>query len=357
MKKNIKNFLGIFLLSFLFSTNIFAFSANISTNWEKFDINDAINLKIVMESDDSWDISISKIWWIENFEVLWKSQSQSSSFSTVVINWKTEMKSKISHILSLRLQAKKDWNFTIWPVEILNWQKKFKTNSLNLEISWKKMANIWLNWQKIQNLNQQNTWWFGQNIQQNVQQNIQAVQQNLQNNLNQNNLQKNIQKLPKKELKIENFENTQKKVFEKNFKNNEFFYLIFAILIIWILWIYFYWKNNPEFFEKIKKELKNNNKNKNNKENNENNENNEENFLKNTENKINFEEKILEYPEISDEKFLEKIGKIFNGKMKKNNFSDEEKNIIWELKNLLNKAKYSKFIWDGEKILDLIKKL
>ena len=68
-------------------------------------------------SNEWWDISITNVKWLENFDMISQSQSQSSASNIVVVNWKTQTETKTTNDLNLTLKAKtkvewqlhKDW--------------------------------------------------------------------------------------------------------------------------------------------------------------------------------------------------------------------------------------------------------
>lgn len=129
----------LIILTFL---QIFAFanadSANLTLNSEKSDINENIELQLSLESESSENFSIEKINWIEDFDIIW--QSQSTSLSSFITNWKSQTKVNLSKKFTLK--AKKSWTFEIGPVIISNWTKEIKTNSVKLEVSWTKLEML-----------------------------------------------------------------------------------------------------------------------------------------------------------------------------------------------------------------------
>lgn len=343
------------ILSVLFtlftSTFAFASSATLSINKEKVDINDPISAQISIQTDWWWDLEVKKIKWLENFNVLWKSQSQSSSSQIQIINWKTESKTSVNYILNLSLSAKNNWDFELWPAIISIWWKEIKTNVQKISVSWAKImmnSNSWI---------QQNTASKNPSLQKINSQN--TVQKNISNS---NNSKNNFS--PKKEkTKIEDFESTEKKEIKEN---NLLPLFLWILILFWWVW-YLYFKNNPEelkkFFDnkKFDKNLENKG----------------EKFLEKEKNNSNDdlidfeEEKIEELPDLNDEKFLEKINEIFLKKISKkfqiknifsktNNeilekISDSEKENIKNIFDIITKAKYSDIISDKSKIYDLVK--
>jgi hypothetical protein len=224
--------------------------ANINTENNKIDINDTLNLNISIETDEWWEISISSIKWLdENFEVVWRSQSQWSSTQVVVVNWKTETKTSVSHQLNLELKAKKKWNYEIWPANIIEWNQKIETNSIKVEIWWDKLF------------------------------------------LNNNHLQvpnwNNMQIKTKKEN--EEPSDFWKDIEKQSFYDNKNLYFIIIIFIITWLWIYIIIKQKKLINNKVLS-----------------------NKTDEKTDELNFEEdkNDIIYPEINDTDFVRKIDKI-----------------------------------------------
>jgi hypothetical protein len=321
MLKKILLFLWLFIF---FLNSSYAFNANLQTNKKNFDINDYINLRLEIISDEWWNIQVSKIKWLENFEILGQSQSQSSSSSFVIINWKTQAKNTTTINLDLTLKAKEKWIFEIWPAILKNSNWEIKTNSIKIKVSQDKIfLNNSNNVNNINNLNlQKNNW----------------KQKQIWNN-----------NFDKEKEKINTFDNVEKKDF-----NNNILYLF--ILIIFLSFIWFFWilTQNKKLKERLENESFETKEN-----------------LDKKEEEINFEEKNIEFPEKNEKNFIEKITKILKEKIynkykieniENKSFEEILEKIpsdenLEELINLLNKAKYSNIITDNKKILDLIKKI
>jgi len=322
-----KKILQIFLFIGLFISIIytsFAFESSISVDKNKVDINDYLNLKIEVSSLTWWEIWITKINWIENFDIISKSQSQSSSNSIVIINWKTQSKIKTSFNLNFILKAKTKWNYTIWPVILNRDKEEVKTNSLNIRVTWDK---LYLNNNHL---------------------NISTNTGNISTNTT--NISNYKIKSPIVEKKIEKYENVEK----KTFNNNTSLYLFIVTILLLVLIFNFLIRKRPDLLEKIY-----------NKENN-----NKENF---EDNKLDFEDNKADivYPELSDDNFINKISDIlriklgnkYNIKWVKNKTFWEILNSIWDENNteikllisMIDRAKYSNYIWDNNKILELVK--
>lgn len=306
---------------------------NISTDKNHISKWETFNLKIEIEWDLSSNLKIWEIKWLENFEVLGKSQSQSSASKTVIINWQTQNDSKTIYSIFYNLKWINQWNFTIWPISINDSENSIITNPINI-----KVTSDWI---------------------------LSKITQKNQTEINQNNLLE--PNLPKYKTNKINWLEILKNIF-----------LLF-ILIILLLWLFLYFKNK-EKLDLFIKNLKEKNKTKTNNENNDrikgNNiiENNDIIKDKNIQNKAKLEEKKKIYPNLEDNDFIPKLESIFLLKLKEKYKIEWIKNktyvdILWELENisyyekekikmlgnLFNKAKYSKIWVDKKELLWLIK--
>ena len=319
-KKNIFKILLFIWLFFTFISNIFAFDANLQLDKKETDINDYIKLRVEIHSDEWWEIWISDIAWLENFEIISQSQSQSSSTAMVTVNWKTQSKIKTSHNFDLTLKAKKKWDYILWPATLNKDNEKIKTNKVDIKVSW---DNLFIN-----------------NNHLNVQPN------SLWTNLNKTN----TNKINNEEKSIDKYDNIKKMDFDDN---KEFIILILVILII-SGWFYFILKKNSKIVNN-KDDNKQGNK-------------------QNDKEEVDFEKKTTQiiYPEINDIHFINKITQVFKQKLsEKYNIKNIENKTFDEILNelddknedieniilILNKAKYSKIIWDNNKLLNLIKNI
>ena len=161
MKKLSKIFLIIVVVFLAFWEAFANFESTINIDKNKIDINDSLNLTISIKTNVWWNIEISQVKWLENFDVLSQSQSQTSSSQISILNWKTQNETLVNYNYNLVLQAKKKWIFEIWPANITQWTNKITTNSVKIEVVWDKLFLNWSNSQSNQNNNQNN------NIQQN----------------------------------------------------------------------------------------------------------------------------------------------------------------------------------------------
>jgi hypothetical protein len=314
----------------------FAFDVDLNLDKKETNINDYIHLDITITSETWWQIWITKINWIENFDIIDKSQSQSSSTSVVNINWETKSKVKSSIKLDLVLKAKKQWNFVLWPAILQKWNEKVETNKVNIKVWWTNILN-----NNLHNINNTTQGW-----------------------LNNNNLQWNN----KKEDKINLFNDTEHKII-----NNKDVYLFILVIALFWIWFYFnYFKLN-----RGKVNNKNNTIIDNENDSNDIDKSNDnvliKNKLINDNSSIDLEKNNIEiiYPNINDAKFINKISDImkiklenkFNIKNINNKTLEEIWNEIWDdsnLKNiikLINKSQYSNYISDNNKILELIKNI
>lgn len=127
MKKIIITLLIYFLsvFSVFADTNI-----DLSSDKNSYNIDDNIVLNIKVESDlDKW-IEL-KINWLDNFQIVWQSKSQSTS----IIN----NKKNTSFNLQLSLLAKKAWNYTIWPIVIGSGDSEVKSKTINIKVTWERI--------------------------------------------------------------------------------------------------------------------------------------------------------------------------------------------------------------------------
>lgn len=326
MKKILKIFIFLWLfLSLIW--NVLAFDAKLKVENNTANINDTFNLSVEIESSEWWEIRVKNIKWLENFEMLWQSQSQSSSSQIVVVNWKTQSKTVSKVSLNLTLKPKKNWEFEIWPAILTDWKKEIKTNSVKIKVDWTNLG--------IVNNNVWNNIWIQQNKNIQAKQNI--IPQNKVNN--QNDIWK------KEELKKQ----------EKVEKNNYDLYILLWVLILSSIWFYFLVKNKQENKKTISDNKDNNN-------------------LENKEEtEIDFEstKKEIIFPEVGDANFIEKITKSFREKVSQEfKIKDIEsltlseildktwkKDNIKQIVDILNKAKYSNIIEDKSKILELVKEI
>ena len=316
---NTKNILKLFLFIWLFFTfiaNIFAFDANLQLDKKETDINDYIKLRVEINSEEWWEIWITSIPWLDNFEIISQSQSQSSSTSIIVVDWKTQSKIKTSHNLDFTLKAKSKWDFIVWPVMLTKDEDKIKTNSVDIKVTG---DNLFINNNHLDV--QAKSWWASLD-------NTKKIETD--------NNQKDIEK--------------SDAVIKKDFNDNKQVYLFIWVLFLLLLWFYVILKNNSKLLINKEKEKED------------------------IEEAIDFDEKQVDvnYPEINDDDFINKITYIFKHKLQKkfkikkieNKTFDE---ILDELNDknedikiiisILNKSKYSNFIWDNNKLLLLVKNI
>lgn len=302
----------IFFASFWYSL---AFEAKISTNVDSVDLWNNINLRLEITTQNWWFLEIWEVKWIENFNILSRSQSNSFSSRTAVVNWETKSITNSVNYVDFILSPKSDWNFVLGPITI-SWENEVKqTNSLNISV-------------------------------------------------NKNNRQSS-------DILVSNFENYNNNILDaKNLEKNIFSlkYLPFIILIIlFLIWVLFY-KINPILFEEIKnkilKYLEKWEKTQLNK--------NDDQIEKITD----FENKTqIIYPDELDTDFINKIEIVLKQKINKkyyiknfenisyteilekldNNLADKE--ILEKIIDKLNKLKYSNILVSKNEILELVKKI
>lgn len=127
MKKIILTLL-IILLTFY---SVFAdIKLDFSSDKKEYNIDERINLKINLSTDEKW-ISELNIKWLDNFQIIWKNQIQSSSY----INWKKS----INFSLNLSLLAIKSWDFILWPVTTKYWTWTIISNNIWIKITWERV--------------------------------------------------------------------------------------------------------------------------------------------------------------------------------------------------------------------------
>lgn len=127
----------IFLIVFYFlsSLNLYSFDANISVTKEEIWLKDNTKLRIQINHDNTKNIEIKEIKWIDNFIILNKTSWTSSSSNIVIVDWKTTSQSKTIDFIDLTLSPKKSWNFNIWPVIVETSEEKKETNIISINVS------------------------------------------------------------------------------------------------------------------------------------------------------------------------------------------------------------------------------
>lgn len=356
--------LVFYILFFLWILNSFAFEADLQIDKKETDINDYINLRVGVKSDDKSQIWITDIKWIENFDIINQSQSQSSSTNVQIINWNAETKVETQLNLDITLKARNKWEYVLWPAILSDWSGELSTNTVQIKITW---DDLFVNNNHL-NINPQTNQW-------NTNQNPNSNNWNIWNTNTQNNTAWNVITENKADS-IQDYEDTQK----RNFDSDKSLYLLLAVLFTISVLTYTTIKKNPEFIEKLMSKSENDTSN--------DTQNTSHNINysseKTLEQKTNFAEKILEketiipkntqkLPDLSDPNFLANIDKYFrqniSNKYKISNIDNktydeilsgleiENTDKIEEIIKLLNKAKYSNSFWDNEKILEILKEL
>ncbi len=323
----------VWFMVFVFAiSNVFAFDASLSTNTTNANINNPIQLTLKLTIDQNAQVKIKQIKWLENFDVVWQRQFQSSSSQVTIINGQTKSVNTTIYTVVLSLSAKKAWNYTIGPAILDVWNKEYKTNTVNVKISWAKiMLNNTQNYQPQQTTQtQQNqvhnpVWW------------VRTIQQNT------------------SQPKIQNFENEVKKIQPQD---NSKIYLIIALLVfIWLIILIRVYNNykkekNIDVIKEEEWEIQ---------------------AIEQEEkqNKIDFEQQPLDYPSIDDEDFENKLDKVFRQKLaQKFNISNvynktyteilkelNEDEKVKEIINWLELLKYSNLVADRQELLELVKSL
>lgn len=187
MKKQIiKTFFFFSILALFFTT--FALNTNLQIDTHTATVDDRVNLKLTIDSKSWWTLQIDEIKWIENFEIV--SKSQSSNFSSI----NGEITSTLG--INFTLMAKKKGSYEIGPIILNDGKEKFESNTVKIEITGEK---IFLNWNHSNN----NLW--------------------VQKNTSQTSLPENIKNEP---IKVEEKDNFQ-------------IFLLLGVMSILILIVYF----------------------------------------------------------------------------------------------------------------------
>lgn len=120
---------------FLFSLNSYAFDAKISVSKDNLDLNDYTKIRIQVDHDNTKDINIKEVKWLDDFVILSKSSSSSYSSNVVIVDWKTQTESKSSDFIDLTISPKKIWNYSIWPAIIESDNETKETNIVSVNVS------------------------------------------------------------------------------------------------------------------------------------------------------------------------------------------------------------------------------
>ncbi len=113
----------VFSINYSFAQSLI----ELKSNWTDFDINDPIRLEINISLDGYSNIKIWDIKGLDNFDIVWKSQSQSYRN----INGRSSI--QISQIYTIK--AIKKWVYTLWPVIAYEWNKKLESNTIEIKVS------------------------------------------------------------------------------------------------------------------------------------------------------------------------------------------------------------------------------
>ncbi len=118
----------------LFIPSLYSFEANVSSNSREIFLNETFTVNLEIDLQDSKNININRIEWIENFEILWQSQSQQTNSRTTIVAWETQTFSK--QILDINFVVKPlyDWDFTFWPIVLSDWNKEVTTSGIDIKV-------------------------------------------------------------------------------------------------------------------------------------------------------------------------------------------------------------------------------
>lgn len=137
-----KKYIVLSLLFFCFYLDSYAFEAQIKTDKDNYNINENIKFTLIVDLDDSKNIELESVKWLENFDIISTSSSQKSTYSEKNINWKIEMISKQLLYVDYIMKANKDGTFSLWPVVLNDWLERKETKSINLQIDWNRKNEI-----------------------------------------------------------------------------------------------------------------------------------------------------------------------------------------------------------------------
>lgn len=130
-----KKIFTILILFLFFFYPVFAYEAEISVNNEKVLLSDNFKLSINIKNVDNLEeIQISKINWIDNFEVLWTNQSNRVFSQSKVVNGKIEEQRETATLFEFILKPKNIWEFSLWPISFDNWVEKKDTNIVKINV-------------------------------------------------------------------------------------------------------------------------------------------------------------------------------------------------------------------------------
>ncbi len=132
---NYKKIVLIFTIFFSLFSRAFWMDVSVSTDKNQIQQWEVFNLKIEIEWNLSSGFQVWEIKWLENFEVLGKSQSQSSATKTVIVNWQTQTESQTIYSIFYTLKWIDKWDFTLWPISISNSENSIITNPINIKVS------------------------------------------------------------------------------------------------------------------------------------------------------------------------------------------------------------------------------
>ncbi len=163
-------------------SQIFALDIEIQTDKNTYNLDENIILQIEISSDNSNDISIENIFWLENFSQIGSSQRQETSIINGEINTKK--------IIELILRANEDGEYNIWPIEIKSEDDFFESNWVTLTV-WES---------EITQQNNQNTSQEDNNPENNSQ-----VSTSQENNISETDLMENFIESKKIEINYKKF--------------------------------------------------------------------------------------------------------------------------------------------------------
>jgi hypothetical protein len=317
-----KKFILLIFTFLLTLTGVFATDVNLSVDKNNVDINNTFQLRLKVNIDESWQVAVKINWLADNFIVVGENRSQSTSSQITIINWKTKSVNVTTYNLILSLKAKKTWTYTIWPAVVEVWGKEYKSNTVQVKVSWSKiMLNNTQNYQPSQTTSSAQTHnpvWQVRNVNQTTQQ-----------------------------PQIQNFEKDIKKIQPNN--NLNLYFILALFILVWVA-ITIYVLNENKIDENVETDVVN---------------------IPEEVKKVDFEQQEITYPSLDDKDFENKIDAIFRQKLKeKFNIPNIENKTyteileqiqgdekVKEIINWLKLLKYSNLVADKEKLLELVKEL
>jgi hypothetical protein len=132
--KKIKYILCFILSAWIFSYSYSVFASSsirLNTDKNQVDIQDIVELRIDIELENQTESVQIEIPGIDDFMVLWQSESQ----STTSINWVSSQ----NFVLVLTLKWRGSWTYELWPIRIWDLESNIQT----IEVTWEQVFIWW----------------------------------------------------------------------------------------------------------------------------------------------------------------------------------------------------------------------